>query len=317
VCPPPLHDLRWRRGHGLVGTRGAETRRTTATRHQRTGILLAALHRALAPYFDSPDLYVWLEGHGRTPASEEPVENAVGWLTVLYPALFTNITADRIRLVDVATTIDRQLTSIPDGGLGFGQARYLHPDSPLGQQLSALEPPLITVNYVSGVRPPTMGHVLRATTAAEMATIAATTVLPTPIDLTVAATSHGDLTCSFSVDPTYLSANSAQQVADRLCAELETAARIVPLTSEPTGPTPPTLFVIHPVNGRVDNYTPLVRRLGHRVTCYGLPHDYATENLTIETLARRLLTRIQAAKPTDAVSLAGWCMGASSSDQIS
>jgi thioesterase domain-containing protein len=68
--------------------------------------------------------------------------------------------------------------------------------------------------------------------------------------------------------------------------------------------------VVHPVHGRVDDYTPLVRGLGHDVTCYGLPHDYATENVTIETLARRLLARIRAAKPTGAVSLAGWCMGA-------
>ncbi|WP_217146297.1 condensation domain-containing protein, partial [Streptomyces sp. AC627_RSS907] len=49
------------------------------------GFLLAALQRALAPYSDSPDLYVWLEGHGRIHSGDGDLENVVGWLTSLSP----------------------------------------------------------------------------------------------------------------------------------------------------------------------------------------------------------------------------------------
>ncbi|MEU4038507.1 amino acid adenylation domain-containing protein [Streptomyces collinus] len=287
---------------------GQETRRLHDIGAQ--SVLLAALHRALAPHSDGPDLYVWLEGHGRTPSGEDGLENAVGWLTSLYPALLTDLDADPARLVDAAAAVDRQLAAVPDAGTGFGRARHLHPYSPLGRQLSSVASPQVTFNYLGGHQRPADGHVLRPAAAPEAATIAAANVLPTPLDVTIAPAADGTVTCRLSVDPALLSAQEAAQVADRFAAEMERAARMVPLTAAPVDRPARTLFMIHPVDGRIDWYAPMARVLGRGWDCYGLPHDHTCESTTMQALARRYLDQIRAAKPSGPYTLAGWCMGA-------
>ncbi|MFF4323838.1 amino acid adenylation domain-containing protein [Streptomyces sp. NPDC001568] len=273
-------------------------------------LLLAALHRALVPYNDGPDLYVWLEGHGRTHTGNGDLENVVGWLTSLYPALLTDLASDQSRLVDAAAGIDRQLASVPDAGTGFGRARFLHPESPLGSQLDEVRSPQVTFNYLGGYQPPIGDHVLRPAAGPEAATIAPANVLPTPVDVTVGPDSEGTVTCHFSIDPELLDANEAQRIADRFAAEVENVARMVPLTPGPISHPARTLFMIHPGGGLIDWYTPLAGALGRGWDCYGLPHDHSDENTTMEALARRYLSRIRAAKPSGPYSLAGWCMGA-------
>jgi amino acid adenylation domain-containing protein len=273
-------------------------------------VLLAALHSALAPYSDSSDLYVWLEGHGRTHSDNGDLENVVGWLTSLYPALFTGLDVHHARLVDAATGIDRQLAAVPDAGTGFGQARFLHPDSPLGQQLSTVASPQVTFNYLGGHQPHAADRVLLPATAPEAATIAAVNVLPTPIDVTVVPAADGTMTCHFSVDPALLAVDEGERVADRFAAEVETAARMVPLTAAPVTRPTHTLFLIHPIDGRIDWYTSLAGALGPGWDCYGLPHDYTCENTTMNALAGLYLSQIRLAKPSGPYALAGWCMGA-------
>ncbi|MFI5668039.1 amino acid adenylation domain-containing protein [Streptomyces sp. NPDC051704] len=287
---------------------GQETRRLHDIGAQ--SVLLAALHRALAPYSDGPDLYVWLEGHGRTLSGEGGPENAVGWLTSLYPALLTDLDADPARLVDAATAVERQLAAVPDAGTGFGRARYLHPDSPLGRQLSSVASPQVTFNYLGGHQLPAGGRVLRPSAAPEAATIAAANVLPTPLDVTVGPAEDGTVICRLSADRALLSAEEAAQVAERFAAEVERAARIVPLTTAPVDRPARTLFMIHPVDGRIDWYAPMAGVLGRAWDCYGLPHDYTCESTTMQALARRYLEQIRAAKPSGPYTLAGWCMGA-------
>lgn len=303
---------RIRVGHNLsqraAAYLGHETRRLHDISAQ--AVLLAALHRALVPHSDSPDLYLWMEGHGRTHSGDGGLENVVGWLTSLYPALLTDLEADHARLVDAAAAVDRQLAAVPDAGTGFGEARFLHPGSPLGRELSAVASPQITFNYLGGHQGPAADSVLRPTAAPEGATIAAANVLPTPFDLTVAPGTDGTLVCNFSVDPALLSADETEQVADRFAAEVENAARMVPLTPAPIARPSRTLFLIHPVDGRIDWYTPLAGALGRDWDCYGVPHDHTCESTTMEALARRYLVLIRAAKPSGPYSLAGWCMGA-------
>ncbi|WP_030160178.1 non-ribosomal peptide synthetase [Streptomyces sp. NRRL S-244] len=287
---------------------GQETRRLHDISAQ--AVLLAALHRALAPHGDGSDLYVWLEGHGRTQADDGRLENVVGWLTSLYPALLTDLDADPARLVDAAAAVDRQLAAVPDAGTGFGRGRYLHPDSPLGRQLSSVASPQITFNYLGGHQLPAGDRVLRPVAAPEAATISAANVLPTPLDVTVAPATDGTVVCHLSVDPALLSAEEAEQVADRFAAEVENAARMVPLTTAPVDHPARTLFMIHPVDGRIDWYAPMAGVLGRGWDCYGLPHDHTCESTTMSALARRYLDQIRAAKPSGTYTLAGWCMGA-------
>ncbi|AKJ15917.1 hypothetical protein ABB07_39630 (plasmid) [Streptomyces incarnatus] len=297
-----------RLSHRVATYLGQETRRLHDIGAQ--SVLLAALHRALAPHSDGPDLYVWLEGHGRTQSGEGGPENAVGWLTSLYPALLTDLDADPARLVDAAAAVDRQLAAVPDAGIGFGRARYLHPHSPLGRQLSSVASPQVTFNYLGGHQLPADDYVLRPAAAPEAATIAAANVLPTPLDVTVAPAADGTVICRLSVDPALLSAEEAAQVADRFAAEVERAARIVPLTTAPVDRPARTLFMIHPVDGRIDWYAPIAGVLGRGWDCYGLPHDYTCESTTMQALARRYLDQIRAAMPSGPYTLAGWCMGA-------
>jgi amino acid adenylation domain-containing protein len=274
-------------------------------------VLLAALHRALVPYSSNSELYVWLEGHGRTHSGNGGLENVVGWLTSLYPTMLTGLDVHRARLVDAATGIDRQLAAVPDAGTGFGRARFLHPDSPLGMRLSATATPQVTFNYLGGYQPPAGDRVLRTASVPVAATIGAANVLPTPIDVTVAPDAEGTMTCHFSIDPALLAVDEAEQVADRFTAEVETAARMVPLTTTPPTIRPArTLFMIHPVGGLIDWYVPLAAALGQGWDCYGVPHDHTCENVTMEALARSYLAQIRAATPAGPFALAGWCMGA-------
>lgn len=280
-------------------------------------VLLAALHRALAAHCRSgASLYVWLEGHGRTHSGHGGLEKVVGWLTSLYPALLTDLDAHHARLIDAATTIDQQLAAVPNGGTAFGQARFLHPDSPLGRKMSTVAAPQVTFNYLGGYQPPTSGHVLRPAAAPQAATIATANVLPTPIDVTVAPDTNGTVTCNFSIDPAFLASDEAQRVADQFAAELETAARTIPLTAAPTASGARTLFAIHPVDGRIDWYMPLADALGQSWDCYGLPHDLTCNDTTMNALARRHLHQIRAAKPSGPYTLAGWCMAAPLAHEI-
>ncbi|MFR9753861.1 amino acid adenylation domain-containing protein [Nocardia sp. 004] len=272
-------------------------------------VLLAALHRTLAPHSDRPDLYVWLEGHGRTNSGTSNLDNVVGWLTCLYPILFTDPDTHHAHLADTAITIDRQLATVPDAGTGFGRARYLHADSSLGRQLSTLAPPQITFNYLGGYQQPLNDHVLRPGAVPEEAAIGAANVLPTPIDVTVAPNMDGSLTCRFSVDPGLLTTSETAQAADRFAAQIETAARTVPLTTAPITHPTRTVFMIHPIGGLIDWYTPLARALGPDWECYGLPHDHTCTNTTMNALARQYLSQIRAAKPSGPFTLVGWCMG--------
>ncbi|MFD7122721.1 MULTISPECIES: non-ribosomal peptide synthetase [Streptomyces] len=297
-----------RLSHRVAAYLGHETRRLHDISAQ--AVLLAALHRALIPHNNGSDLYVWLEGHGRAHSGGSGLEHAVGWLTSLYPALLTDLDVEQARLIDAAAHIDLQLADVPDAGTGFGQARFLHPSSPLGQQLSTVALPQITFNYLGGHQPPSGGSVLRPATAPSTATIAAANMLPTPLDVTVAPATDGTVSCHFSVDPALLPASGAQQIADRFAAELEAAARVVPLTTAPVERSARTLFLIHPVDGRIDWYQPMASLLGRDWDCYGLPHDHTWENTTMSALARRYLSQIRAGKPSGSYTLAGWCMGA-------
>jgi amino acid adenylation domain-containing protein len=271
-------------------------------------VLLAALKRVITPSSTGIGLYVWLEGHGRGEAGARGADHAVGWLTSLHPALFTVDDGLPARLVDVATSIHRQTSAAADAAARFGEAVLRNPGSMLYQQLAATGLPQITFNYL-GQPVDSTGRLLQPAAAPEGATIGAANVLPTPVDLTVAPDIDGTVTCRFSVDPTVLDQAQAAQVADRFAAELEAAARLVPLASAPVGPARRTLFLIHPVGGLLDWYLPLVNGLGPDWECYGIPRDRACTDTTMQALASRYLALIRAAKPDGQYAVGGWCLG--------
>jgi amino acid adenylation domain-containing protein len=269
-------------------------------------VLLAALRRAVSPYTIGVGLYVWLEGHGRTQRGA-PLDQVVGWLTSLHPALFTVDDTQAARLVDPATSIHHQITAEPDP-TGYGETVLRHPGSALHRQLAATGLPQITVNYL-GWPAENADRLLQPVPGPDGATIGGGNVLPTPFDVTVAPAPDGTVTCHLSIDPAVLPAADVARVADRFAAELETAARLIPLTAAPIRHPARTLFLIHPVGGLVDWYTHLVAGLGPGWDCYGIPRDRTGDDTTLPALAAGYLTLIRAAKPTGRYTLAGWCLG--------
>jgi amino acid adenylation domain-containing protein len=273
-------------------------------------VLLAALQRALAPFSDRPDLYVWLEGHGRTHPAAAGLDGVIGWLTTLYPALLHAADTAAGRLIDAAAALQQQLEAIPDGGSGFAAARYLRPDSPLGRQLAAAVLPQVTVNYLGHQQTADQERILRPAAGPSGASIAAANVLPTPIDVTIAADPNGILVCEFLIDPGLLPEVAAEDLADRFAGEVEAAARLVALTPAPVPADPRVVLLIHPVGGSIDPYTELAAALGPGWDCYGLPHDASTDARTMPALARAYLDRVRAAHPARPYVLVGWSFGA-------
>jgi thioesterase domain-containing protein len=279
-------------------------------------VLLAALHRALAPFTDRPGLYVWLEGHGRTHAGSTGLDGVIGWLTTLYPALLRATDTHPSRLIDLAADLQQQLAAIPDAGAGFADARYLHPESPLGRQLSAAVLPQVTVNYLGHDQPTGPDRILRPAAGPAEATVAAANVLPTPIDLTITPDQDGVLSCRFLIDPGLLTEAAAGDLADRFAGEVEAAARLIALTPAPVSASARTLYLIHPVSGSIEAYTALAAELGPEWDCYGLPHDASTDARTMSSLASKYLDRIHAGNPARPYVLAGWSFGAAMAYEV-
>lgn len=81
-------------------------------------LLLTALCRSICRIYNTKNLAVNLEGHGREQISDEIyIDRTVGWFTTLYPA-FLHITYSSIRQ-DIRD-IKEQVRRIPDNGIGYG-----------------------------------------------------------------------------------------------------------------------------------------------------------------------------------------------------
>jgi amino acid adenylation domain-containing protein len=296
--------------HRRLSTRTGTYLRLEVPRLHRIGaqaVLLAALRRALSPHSSTAGLYVWLEGHGRTSPGGG-LEHVVGWLTSLNPTLLNVDEAAPARLIDEASSIHHQIGNAQEAADGFRERAFMHPGGALDQQLTATDLPQITFNYL-GQPADTADRILQPTPAPEGATIGSRNVLPTPFDVTVAPDLDGTVTCHFSVDPALLTADETRLIADRFTAEIEAAARLVPLTAAPLAPSPRKLVLIHPVGGRLDWYTPLAAGLGGGWDCYGIPRDRTGDPTTMQALAREYLARIRTAHPAGSYTLGGWCLG--------
>jgi amino acid adenylation domain-containing protein len=272
------------------------------------GLLLAALHRALAPLSRGEGLYVFAEGHGRHDVAA--ADQIVGWLTSLYPVHLTPGRQDQERgLADTARAFTRQLEMVPRQGAGFAAARYLAPASPLGTLLAQAVMPEVTFNYLGHSHPQPGDRTGGAGGAGEG--IGADNVLPTAVHVTARITG-GVLNVRWSVDPLLLPPGTAQQAGSRMIAALEDAARLVPLAAPPAGLRARPHFVVHPVDGRVDCYRPLAEALAPAGwECFGLPADTgAAAATTIEALAVQYVQRLRQVQPSGPYTLTGYSFGA-------
>ncbi len=120
-----------------------------------TDVLLTALTLGYQTVTRSSRLVVDLESHGRFPDDRTPYNatidlgRTVGWFTSLYPARLD--LPDGSDLGVAIQTIKEQLRALPQGGLGYGLLRYLHPDAAVRRRLTPAAPVPVVFNYLGQI----------------------------------------------------------------------------------------------------------------------------------------------------------------------
>jgi amino acid adenylation domain-containing protein/non-ribosomal peptide synthase protein (TIGR01720 family) len=116
-------------------------------------LLLAGLAQTLCQWSGQPAVDILLEGHGRTPGADAPVDldlsRSVGWFTALYPL---QLVPGNDSPAHAIKAIKEQLRQVPGQGLGYGVLRYLN-EGALAGQLAARASPQVTFNYLGQFDP--------------------------------------------------------------------------------------------------------------------------------------------------------------------
>ncbi|WP_153815523.1 non-ribosomal peptide synthase/polyketide synthase [Streptomyces sp. SUK 48] len=146
-----------------AGLDAEETRRLLqdvpdAYRTRVNDVLLTALGRVLARWTGRDRVAVTLEGHGREELfADTDLARTTGWFTTVYPVAL-DVPRDA-GTGAVLKSVKENLRAVPNGGLGYGALRYLHPTA--GAALPAL--PQVCFNYLGRQdRTPTRGGLLGA-----------------------------------------------------------------------------------------------------------------------------------------------------------
>ncbi len=105
-------------------------------------LLLAALTQALARWSKADGALLEVEHHGRD--GDTDVARTVGWFTATYPLWLPN-SDDFDQLLKQTK---QRLQAVPNGGVGFGLLRTLHPDPAVRRAMAALPTPRIGFNYL-------------------------------------------------------------------------------------------------------------------------------------------------------------------------
>ena len=110
-------------------------------------VLLTALLKAHAQLFGRQKLQVELESHGRFELFPDvDLSRTVGWFTALYPVSLSMSSTEEIG--DLLKSVKEQLRQVPNGGIGYGLLRYMHPEAELRETLTSYPAPAISFNYL-------------------------------------------------------------------------------------------------------------------------------------------------------------------------
>lgn len=112
-------------------------------------MLMTALARACTVWCGSAAVLVNLEAHGREELfADVDVSRTVGWFTSLYPVLLDTMPAGPWKPDRWLKSIQEQLRSAPNRGIGYGVLRYLAEDEEIRQRLEDMPQPQISFNYL-------------------------------------------------------------------------------------------------------------------------------------------------------------------------
>ena len=108
-------------------------------------VLLAALLRSTCAWTGQNSMMLDLESHGRQETLVDlKLTDAVGWFTSIFPIVL-NLTATEWKYL--LPSIKKQLSDIPNQGIGYGILRYLSPDKELQNHLKHQNSPQLCFNY--------------------------------------------------------------------------------------------------------------------------------------------------------------------------
>jgi FkbH-like protein/non-ribosomal peptide synthase protein (TIGR01720 family) len=123
----------------LVATR-------TADHLSIESFLLASIAFSFARWSGSDAVVIERTGHGRDiPFEDIDLSRTVGYLTVNSPILLEPRPA--LAPLQQVVDVDRKIKLVPNGGIGFGVIRYLHPDPDIRRKFQSLPAPQIKFNY--------------------------------------------------------------------------------------------------------------------------------------------------------------------------
>jgi fengycin family lipopeptide synthetase B len=113
-------------------------------------VLLAAAVAVLAEWMQNDAVLLEMENHGRESLFDDvDVSRTVGWFTALYPVLF-ECSSER-PFPEIITSVQKQLSTIPNHGIDYGVGRYLSRNADLAGRLAAVPVPLIGFNYLGRI----------------------------------------------------------------------------------------------------------------------------------------------------------------------
>ena len=112
-------------------------------------LLLTALALAFGQVFDTTQLLLALEGHGREALGDRvDVSRTVGWFTSLFPVILPAVDVHDMErsVIDIKEMLKR----IPRNGSGYGVLKYMTPQRHKGD-LKHRQAPRISFNYLGGI----------------------------------------------------------------------------------------------------------------------------------------------------------------------
>ncbi|KTD52988.1 non-ribosomal peptide synthase [Legionella quateirensis] len=279
--------------------------------------VLALVVMSLGKVFNLKQVKLMLESHGRRVEQiDADLSESIGWFTCLYPMTFE--VNEQHSFINQANQIKETLGSVANSGLGYGILKYDHPNK--NSSLQDDKEPNILFNFLG-----------RLEEQLKFAELTADIIhfnqefdsdisqLQFPLEI-VGYQKNNQLIVKMIYDEQSV----ATELIDSLLNEIVKLSVENTLLSQPVqlpcnnvhllkkaGLVP--IFLIHPINGNLHWYEPLLQRLDNNYTVYGLKCPQflidGLKNISLEVLAMHYAQQILATINLNPCIIMGWSYG--------
>lgn len=293
----------------LLNSRNKELKKNTMET-----ILLAVLLSSYQKWVGKTELLLDLENYGREPLSNDvDVTQTVGWFTSIYPVLL-QLPNDELSLIE---SIDAQLLSVPNKGIGYGVLRYLVKDLEVKNLLKKQDTAQVMFNYLGQISDNESDYL---------------TIKDRPISIQSKQNKKDHvleintyiyknaLHLSFVYDRKYISDEELKVLVaiyrksllkfSKDSSEKKHLGTLIQLNKKRQGNN---LFCIHPVSGNIVAYAKLANLLEKDYRFYAIQSSGLEGELkpshSIEEMARHYIKDIKSIQVKGPYNLVGWSMG--------